>query len=99
MVGASVRKWQGPSDDAIEKRAKLLAHAEHLEATVLPETEIIRKQAEARNRAERPPSHNSSELNQLQNLGTIPAGDPDCFQTTPPSELKRAVSFRELILL
>ena len=59
----SVRKWQGPSDDAIEKRAKLLAHAEHLGATVLSETEIIRKQAEARNRAERPPSHNSSELN------------------------------------
>ncbi len=53
----SVNGWQGPSDDAIEQRAKVLAHAEHLGATVLPETEIIHKRAEARNQAERPPSH------------------------------------------
>ena len=52
-----VNGWQGPSDDAIEQRAKVLAHAEHLGAIVLPETEIIHKRAEARNRAERPPSH------------------------------------------
>ena len=54
----SVSGWPGPSDDAIEQRAKVLAHAEHLtRATVLPELEIIRKRAEARNQAERPPSH------------------------------------------
>ena len=35
----SVSGWPGPSDDAIEQRAKVLAHAEHLtRATVLPET-------------------------------------------------------------
>ncbi len=52
-----VNGWQGPNDDAIEKHAKLLANAEHLGAIVLPEPEIIRKRAEARNQAERPPSH------------------------------------------
>ena len=57
-----VSGWQGPSDDAIEKRAKVLANAEHLGAIVLPETEIIRERAEARNQAERPPSHKRSGL-------------------------------------
>ncbi len=52
-----VSGWPGPSDDAIEERAKLLANAEHLGAIVLSETEIIRERAEARNQAERPPSH------------------------------------------
>ena len=52
-----VSGWHGPSDDAIEERAKVLATAEHLGAIVLPETEILRERAEARNRAERPPSH------------------------------------------
>ena len=40
-----------------------LAHAEHLGATVLPETEIIHKRAEARNQPERPPSHKRPGLN------------------------------------
>ena len=57
-----VSGWSGPSDDAIEQRAKVLATAEHLGAIVLPETEIIRERAEARNRAERPPSHKGQEL-------------------------------------
>ena len=60
-----VNGWQGPSDDAIEQRAKVLAHAEHLGATVLPELEIIRARAEARNRAERPPSHKKKRREQL----------------------------------
>lgn len=56
-----VSGWPSPSDDAIEKRAKLLANAEHLSrATVLPETKIVRERAEARNRVERPPSHKRS---------------------------------------
>ena len=59
----SVNGWQGPSDDAIEQRAKVLAHAEHLGAIVSPETEIIRERAEARNQAERTPSHKSQQLN------------------------------------
>ena len=61
-----VNGWQGPSDDAIEQRAKVLAHAEHLGAIVSPETEIIRKRAEARNQAERPPSHKKKPKEQLK---------------------------------
>ena len=60
-----VSGWPGPSDDAIEERAKVLAHAEHLGAIVSPETEIIRERAEARNRAERPPSHKKKPKEQL----------------------------------
>ena len=52
-----VSGWQAPSDHAIEKRAKVLANANHLGAIVLPETETVRARAELRNRAERPPSH------------------------------------------
>ena len=52
-----VSGWQAPSDDAIEKRAKVLAKAEHLGAIAMPETEMVRKRAESRCRAERPPSH------------------------------------------
>lgn len=53
-----VNGWSGPNEETIEKRAKVLANAEHLRAIVLPETDIIRERAEERNRAERPPSHN-----------------------------------------
>ena len=52
-----VSGWQAPSEDAIEKRAKVLAIAEHLGAITMPDTEMVRKRAESRHRAERPPSH------------------------------------------
>ena len=52
-----VSGWQAPSDDAIEERTKVLAKAEHLEAIAMPEAEMVRKRAESRYRAERPPSH------------------------------------------
>ena len=52
-----VNGWEPPSDGAIKGRAKQLANANHLGATVLPETDTIRERAEARSRAERPPSH------------------------------------------
>ena len=58
-----VNGWSGPNEDTIEKRAKVLANAKHLRAIVLPETGIIRKRAEERNRAERPPSHKKPGLN------------------------------------
>ena len=56
--------WQGPSDDTIEKRAKMLANAPHFNnVTILPETEALRERAEARFQARRPPSHKRLGLN------------------------------------
>ena len=57
-----VSGWTGPDDEASDERAKALAKAAHLQAVVLPETGPVRARAEARHRAERPPSHRSSEL-------------------------------------
>ena len=57
-----VSGWQGPKDETIIERAKVLARAEHLGAVVVPETREIRRGAELRNRAEQPPSHKKSQL-------------------------------------
>ena len=57
-----VNGWDGPSDETIEGRAAALARAEHLGAVVARDTPGMRRRAEARHRAERPPSHKRSEL-------------------------------------
>lgn len=53
--------WQGPDDEMIAGRANALARAEHLGAVVVPETSEVRRRAELRNQAERPPSHRKSQ--------------------------------------
>ena len=57
-----VNGWQGPSDKTIQERARELARAEHLNAVIVRETLGVRRRAELRHRAERPPSHKGSEL-------------------------------------
>lgn len=52
-----VNGWSGPGDETIAERARALARAEHLGALVLPETPGLRRRAELRHRAERPPGH------------------------------------------
>ena len=52
-----VNGWSAPSDDKIEERAKALAAGEGLGAIVLAETDDVRRRAELRDQAERPPSH------------------------------------------
>ena len=54
--------WPGPNDETIAERAKALARADHLGAVVVPETREVRRRAELRNQAERPPSHKRAEL-------------------------------------
>ena len=58
-----VKGWQAPSDEAIEKRAKVLAKAHHLGAIMLPESDKVHERAELRSQAERPPGHQSLQLN------------------------------------
>ena len=57
-----VSGWPGPNDETIAERAKALARADHLGAVVVPETRKVRRCAELRNQAERPPSHKRAEL-------------------------------------
>ena len=57
-----VSGWPGPNDETIAERAKALARADHLGAVVVPETREVRRRAELRNQAERPPSHKRAEL-------------------------------------
>ncbi|MDE0125692.1 MAG: PIN domain-containing protein [Bryobacterales bacterium] len=52
-----VKGWPGPSDETIKERARALARAEHLAAVVVPETLGVRRRADSRHQAERPPSH------------------------------------------
>ena len=52
-----VSGWPGPNDETIAERAKALARADHLDAVVVRETREVRRRAELRNQAERPPSH------------------------------------------
>ena len=52
-----VNGWDCPSDEVIEKGAKMLANAQHLGAVILPENETLRKRAKSRVQTERPPSH------------------------------------------
>ena len=93
-----VSGWSGPNEDTIEKRAKVLANAEHLRAIVLPETGIIRERAKERNRAEQPPSHKKPGLNDcriweqcLELLKShdvvFVAGDEDFYSKRKPTEL------------
>ena len=58
----TVRGWEGPNDEVIENRAKALAGADHLKTIELPETAAVRKRAEQRRKAQRPPSHKRDEL-------------------------------------
>ena len=58
-----MRGWSAPSDEEIAARAKTLANAKTLGAVVFPETQEIKERAEHRNKTERPPSHESAQLN------------------------------------
>ena len=55
-----VNGWLGPSDETIQERARALARAEHLGAVVVRETLGVRRRADLRHQAERPPSHKRS---------------------------------------
>ena len=57
-----VNGWSAPSDEAIAARAKALATVDHLRAVVLSETDTLRRRAELRAQAERPPSHRRPSL-------------------------------------
>lgn len=57
----SVSGWSGPNDEAILERAKALAHAGHLGAVVIPETDEVRARAKLRNQSEQPPSHKKAQ--------------------------------------
>ena len=58
-----VSGWNGPSENAIEKRAKMLARARHLKAVILPDSDTLRQRAKSRNQAERPPGHRRTSEN------------------------------------
>ena len=57
-----VSGWTAPNDEIIAERATALARADHLGAVVVPETHKVRRRAELRHQAERPPSHRKDEL-------------------------------------
>ena len=57
-----VSGWTAPNDETIAERATALARADHLGAVVVPETRNVRRRAELRNQAERPPSHRKDGL-------------------------------------
>ena len=54
--------WNAPTEGEIKERAKTLAKAAHLKAIIQPETETLRKRANARNQVQRPPSHRQASL-------------------------------------
>ena len=54
--------WRAPGSDLIEARAEALAAGGELGAVLLPEPRDTRERARLRDRAERPPSHRTSEL-------------------------------------
>lgn len=58
-----VSGWNGPSDDAIEERAKMLASARHLKAVILPDSDTLRQRAKSRNQIEHPPGHRRTSEN------------------------------------
>ena len=57
-----VNGWLGLNDTTISDRAKALAKADHIGAVIVPETDEVRRRAELRNQAERPPSHKKDEM-------------------------------------
>lgn len=57
-----VNGWTAPTEGEIKERAKTLAKAAHLKAIIQPETETLRKRANARNQVQRPPSHRQASL-------------------------------------
>ena len=54
----SVNGWTPPTNVEISERVKALASGEAFEAVVLKESETLRRAAEERHNAKRPPSHN-----------------------------------------
>lgn len=53
-----VNGWEGPSDETISKRAKVVGRPGDLGTVIVPETLEVRRRAELKNQARRPPSHN-----------------------------------------